>query len=69
MDLGENINYKDVINQLGYKSLADFFDKTDLKIPETHRTVPVIFRNGEYVGGYMELLELLKNQELDLEDF
>ena len=33
IDLGENINYKDIINQLGYKSLADFFDKTELKIP------------------------------------
>jgi glutaredoxin len=69
MDLGENINYKDVINQLGYKSLADFFDKTDLKIPENHRSVPVIFKNGEYVGGYNELLALLKEQELEFEDF
>ena len=69
MDMGENINYKDVIQQLGYKSLDDFFDKTDLKIPENHRSVPVIFKNDEYVGGYMELLELLKQQEIDLEEF
>jgi glutaredoxin len=69
MDLGETINYKDVIKQLGYNSLADFFDKTQLKIPETHRSVPVIFKNGEYVGGYTELLELVKNQELEFEDF
>ena len=28
-----------------------------------HRTFPIIFKNATYVGGYSELLQLLKNED------
>ena len=37
------------------------YDKKSLlwkKKPKTHLTIPVIFHNNKYIGGYKELLQL-----------
>lgn len=40
-----------------YKSMGVDYTKDDLLkvIPKTHRTLPAIFVDGEFLGGYAEL--------------
>ena len=46
-------NYEHKIKILGvHFEVADLYEIA----PRTHKTFPVITKNGEYVGGYQELL-------------
>jgi len=34
--------------------------KLGSSVPSTHRTKPIIFRNGKFLGGYTELVEYFR---------
>ncbi len=61
---------KNLLDQLGYK-YTDIDVTHDLKLYQEMRqraqgrsTVPQISTNGESIGGYTDLRELLRNQQL-----
>ena len=62
--LNLSYNYIDI----GSKELgewATFFDDPKNKIPSSHRSVPIIFINDEFLGGYSQLCTYLNNYELN----
>lgn len=59
-----NIKYKyyliDNFYNLFFKTFIDLSDKyPELNIDSTHKTVPVIFYNGKFIGGYTNLKQII----------
>ena len=49
--------YRD-IDEYGGKENVFGVLKREKRIPKSHNTVPVIFDNGKFIGGYTELTRL-----------
>jgi len=51
----------------GPSNAAEFFAKKGT-IPETHKTIPIIFRDGKFIGGFTDLVNILKSEGKATED-
>lgn len=67
-DEGIGFTYID-IKDLGYSTVKEFIDAfaEQGKIPSTHRTIPVIFIDNAFIGGFTELSNRFKIRITDSE--
>lgn len=42
---------------------------TRLQREHSYRTIPMIFIDGKFIGGYRELYQLVEQRKIDLGDF
>lgn len=47
----------------GFKSILDIFGnrKNEVGFDSTHKTKPIVFYKGKFIGGYNELSKMLKS--------
>jgi len=46
---------------LGPNNTRNYFVENNM-IPENHKTIPTIFNNGKFIGGYTDLVNILKSE-------
>jgi len=54
----------DKIPQIGLTGLLDIFvrNKSEIGFDSSHRTIPIVFYDGTYVGGSEELIQRLQQK-------
>lgn len=66
------VNAKNLLNEKSVQFIeVDISNNNDLHkklkaITNQHSTVPYIFINGQFIGGYSQLLDLNNNKQLDV---
>eukprot|EP01103_Thecamoeba_quadrilineata_P017266 TRINITY_DN6044_c0_g1_i1.p1 TRINITY_DN6044_c0_g1~~TRINITY_DN6044_c0_g1_i1.p1 ORF type:complete len:542 (-),score=124.06 TRINITY_DN6044_c0_g1_i1:67-1692(-) len=60
--------YHDVDHFGGGQTVRTYLSSVHKSLDENHKTIPIIYHKGKFIGGYSELVDVLKSQGKPVED-